>query len=223
MRTASLAMITVAVLLTLKYWPQKVPAEDSTCLCPLQVYKTRMHHNKSRHLPACNRPFLLCIPLMQIPESTRRVALSDPHPSTSKHPVFCWSCILYPSSDNLESEDCINVTLEMQMKDEKYNLVSQLKSRDPNLCLVIQWAAIVNHIRGYMGSTQVTTVDSNMVFGKLTWATSEVMISVLQDAMSITEETDWVLMWMTLEPSQSAWAQPCQCTWESALFTPSWW
>ncbi len=61
---------------------------------------------------------------------------------------------------SLEYADCINVTFEMQKKDEKNNTTTQMASGDITLCPVRTAATIVRWIRSYPGANKDTPISA---------------------------------------------------------------
>jgi len=85
---------------------------------------------------------------------------------------------------SLEYADCLNVTFEMQKKDEKNDTTTQMASGDITLCPVRAAAAIVRRIRSYPGSTNDTPISAIWRCDCIDHITSKQIANALRDAVS---------------------------------------
>mmetsp|Transcript_28039 Transcript_28039/g.58953 ORF Transcript_28039/g.58953 Transcript_28039/m.58953 type:complete len:348 (-) Transcript_28039:199-1242(-) len=89
---------------------------------------------------------------------------------------------------DLDTADCVNLTFVFQKKDQKHDSVSQRASGDAVMCPVKQWAALVQRIHNYPGTSDNTTVDTIMSLGRFRRITSTEMVHALRDAAAAVGE-----------------------------------
>jgi hypothetical protein len=85
---------------------------------------------------------------------------------------------------SLEQANCLNVTFEMQKKDEKNEATTQMESGDISLCPVQAAAAIVRRIRSYPGANDDTPVSAIWRYDRIDHITSKQISNALKDAVS---------------------------------------
>ncbi len=85
---------------------------------------------------------------------------------------------------SLEYADCLNVTFEMQKKDEKNDTTTQMASGDITLCPVRAAAAIVHRIRSYLGANDDTPISAFWRYDSINHITSKQITNTLRDAVS---------------------------------------
>jgi len=92
---------------------------------------------------------------------------------------------LDPHDDpNLEYSNCINITFEMQKKDEKNDTTTQMALGDITLCQVRAAAAIVRRIRSYPGANNDTPISAIWKYDRIKHIMSKQITNALQDAVS---------------------------------------
>ena len=92
---------------------------------------------------------------------------------------------LVPHDDpNLEYSNCLNITFEMQKKDEKNNTTTQMALGDITLCPVRAAAAIVRPIRSYPGANDDTPISAIWKYDRIEHITSKQILNALRDAVS---------------------------------------
>ncbi len=87
---------------------------------------------------------------------------------------FFKNCRLVEHNDpSLEYADCLNVTFEMQKKDEKNDMTTQMASGDITLCPVQAAAAIVCRIRSYPGANDDNPISAFWRYDSIDHITSK--------------------------------------------------
>lgn len=84
----------------------------------------------------------------------------------------------------LSLADTVTLKFEYQKRDERDEDVTQQRNRDPLLCSVRQWAALVQRIRGYPGTTRDTQVNTVLIDGKPVLLTAKTILVKLRAAIS---------------------------------------
>jgi hypothetical protein len=97
--------------------------------------------------------------------------------------------IPHSSASALSSADRVLVTFVTQKNGRKINTITQWRTNHATLCPVIQWAAIVNRINGYKGTTPATPVFAVWTSNKLTHMTSKMIETALRDGVVAFGET----------------------------------
>ena len=88
------------------------------------------------------------------------------------------------NNPSLEQANCLNVTFEMQKKDEKNEATTQMESGEISLCPVQAAAAIVRRIRSYPGANDDTPVSAIWRYDHIDHITSKQISNALKDAVS---------------------------------------
>jgi hypothetical protein len=83
----------------------------------------------------------------------------------------------------LEFTNCINITFEMQKKDDKNNAVTQMSSGDVTLCPVRAAVIIVYRIQTYPGANNDTPISTIWQYDSIKHITSKQIKNVLRDAV----------------------------------------
>ena len=91
--------------------------------------------------------------------------------------------LLSHSDPHLEYADCVSKTFERQKKDEKFDTITQMASKDAKLCPVRLDAALVRRIRSYPGATDDTPISAVWRNDRIEHVTSGEMIEALRAAV----------------------------------------
>ncbi len=92
-------------------------------------------------------------------------------------------------ASTLSSTNRVLVSFVTQKNGRKVNPTTQWRTDHATLCPVIQWAAIVNRINSYKGTTPATPVSAVWTSNKLTHMTSEIIETLLRDGVVAFGET----------------------------------
>ena len=87
------------------------------------------------------------------------------------------------NNPSLKYSDCINITFEMQKKDEKNNTTTHMASSNVTLCPVQAAAAIVRQIRSYPGANNNTPISAIWKYNRINRITSKQITNALQDTV----------------------------------------
>ena len=90
---------------------------------------------------------------------------------------------VHAPSPNLHLSDSVSLTFEMQKNQEKSDTVTHGRTDHEFLCPVKQWAAVVNRIWGYPGTTIDTPVSAVWRYDRIEHLTSQILINTLRDAV----------------------------------------
>ena len=89
---------------------------------------------------------------------------------------FLTQCLLSHSDINLSWADTMLITFCFQKKDELKDTVTQWHSGNLTMCPVCQWAATIQHIQGYPGISNTTTINTVLTSGHLLKLKSGIML-----------------------------------------------
>ncbi len=89
--------------------------------------------------------------------------------------------IPHSSASALSPANRVQVTFVTQKNGRKVDTITQWRTDHTTLCPVIQWAAIVNCINSYKGTTSATPVSVVWTSNKLTHMTSKMIKTTLRD------------------------------------------
>jgi len=92
--------------------------------------------------------------------------------------------LVHHDDPNLEYSNCINITFEMQKKDEKNDTTTQMASGDITLCPVRAAAAIARRIRSYPGANNDTPISAIWKYDRIEHIMSKQITNALRDAVS---------------------------------------
>jgi hypothetical protein len=93
-------------------------------------------------------------------------------------------CLVEHNDPSLEYADCLNVTFEIQKKDEKNDTTTQMASGDITLCPVQAAATIVRQIRSYPGANNDTPISAFWRYNSINHITSKQIRNALRDTVS---------------------------------------
>ena len=88
----------------------------------------------------------------------------------------------------LSACDYVSITFEWQKKDMRMDTVTQRRSGDATLDPVVQWAALVQRIRKYPGSSDNTPVSAVWRNGRIEHIASEELVTALRCAVTAVGE-----------------------------------
>ena len=92
------------------------------------------------------------------------------------------------NNPSLKYSNCINITFEMQKKDEKNNTTAHMASGDVTLCPVQAAVTIVRRIRSYSGVNDDTPISAIWKYDCINHITSKQITNALQDTVWAMEE-----------------------------------
>jgi hypothetical protein len=93
---------------------------------------------------------------------------------------------LHHTDPRLPLADCVTIHFEFQKNDERNENVTHQRNSHPSMCPVRLWAAIVQRIRGYKGTTDDTTVNTVMLpNGQLSELKASDLLIKLRAAVSV--------------------------------------
>ncbi len=90
---------------------------------------------------------------------------------------------VHAPSPNLRLADSVSLTFEMQKNQEKFDTVTHGLTDHDFLCPVKQWAAVVNRIWSYLGSTTDTPVSAVWRHDRIEHLTSQILVNALRDSV----------------------------------------
>ncbi len=93
-------------------------------------------------------------------------------------------CLVEHNNPSLEYADCINVTFEMQKKEEKNDTTTQMASGNITLCPVYAAATIIRLIQSYSGANNNTPISAIWRYDSINHITSKQITNALRDAVS---------------------------------------
>jgi hypothetical protein len=92
--------------------------------------------------------------------------------------------IPHSSPLELQTTDRISITFKTQKNGRKFDTFTQWQTRHASLCPIIQWAALMQRILGYPGTTKDTKVSTVMIGTRISNITSKNIEMALCDGVA---------------------------------------